>query len=163
MKSPHQAPKDSKDSKVRGFTLIELLISVGILIIIGLLLIQGFERFFTDRSLDGTVSQIHAMLNKARHQTLTSKNGAAYGVRFNTQEAYLYQGTFSSSSPIQTLSINKVVTISTLSLAGGTNDVRFIKLTGETNATGTIVVRLADNASTTRTITIYQSGLVDTR
>lgn len=146
-----------------GFTLIELLVSVVIIIVVGVFIVSGFERFFTDRSIDGTVAQIHAMLNKARHQTLTAKNGSAYGVRFNTQAVYLYQGAFSSSSPVDIISINGVAKISSISLTGGTNDIRFTKLTGEANATGTVVVSLSDNASTTRTITVYQSGLVDTR
>ncbi len=149
--------------KNNGFTLIEILVAIVIISLVSLILLAGFKAFYRQRSLDGAAVQIHAMLNKARQQTLTSKNTAAYGVRFNTQAVYLYQGSFSSSSPapIQTLIIDRVVKLSPISLTGGTNDVRFTKLTGESSATGTIAVTLVENASSTRTFTIYQSGLVD--
>ena len=143
----------------KGLSFFEILIAVAVITLVSTLSISAFTSFRRAKAIDVTMSQTVSLLNKARHQTLDAKNGYAYGVRFNTDYIYLYQGSFSSSTPVQTVALDPFVKISAMNLAGGTNDVRFTRLTGETTATGTVSISLRNNTGTS-TITIYQSGLV---
>ena len=145
----------------RGFTLIEMLIVVVILAIISSITISGFYRFREDTMLDRMAVDVKSILTKARQQTLTAKNGYAYGVRFNDQQIFLYKGSFSSSSSELIINVDPLVSMSSSSFSGGTNDIRFTKFTGEPSATGTINVSLDSDKTRYRTITVYQSGLTD--
>ena len=53
------------------------------------------------------------------------------------------------------------VSITEINLNGGVADVVFERLTGNTTAYGTLVIEAVSNASTTRTINIYQNGTMD--
>jgi prepilin-type N-terminal cleavage/methylation domain-containing protein len=146
---------------LRGFSLVEMLIVVTILTIISAITISAFYRFREETMLDRTATQVKSFLTKARQQTLTAKNGYAYGIRFNEQQIFLYHGSFSSSSPDLILNLDPLVAMASSSFSGNTNDVRFIKFTGEPTATGTINVTLDSDTTRYRTITVYQSGLTD--
>ncbi len=145
----------------RGISLIEILIVVVIITIISSITVSAFYRFREDVMLDRMAVDVKSLLTKARQQTLTAKDGYAYGVRFNNQQIYLYRGSFSSSTYIQSIVVDPLVGMSSSSFTGGTNDIRFTKFTGEPSATGTINVTLDSDSTRYRTIRVHQSGLAD--
>ncbi len=157
----HAAEAEGMNHTKKGLTLIEILITLGILTIITGLAITAFKKFREERSLDTTATQVKSMLNRARQQTFSAKNNAVFGVRLNTGAAYLYQNTFSTSTAVQIISFDPYVRISSMNLKNATNTILFSRLTGETMATGTIVISLVSSSTRSRTLTVYQSGLVD--
>lgn len=145
----------------KGLTLIEVMVALGVLAILAVLVIGSFRKFREERVLDSTTTQVKSMLNRARQQTFSAKNNSVYGVRLNTNAAYLYQNSFATSTAVQIISFDPFVQISSMNLSNATNTVLFSRFTGETTATGTIVISLVASSTRNRTINVYQSGLVD--
>jgi prepilin-type N-terminal cleavage/methylation domain-containing protein len=145
----------------RGFTLIEILVVIVIMAILVTIVLSVFPKFNKSQALDKDAETIVQILRQARSQTLSSKNATQYGVHFGSSAATLFSGSTYSSSA----SDNQVFTLQTsdlivsTGLTGGGSDVIFIRLSGETSQYGTITVS-SPTLSTTRTVTIYKTGVI---
>lgn len=149
----------------KGFTALELIVVCGIAILLAGLSIATFVSLSDYQSLDKNVDVIISYLQKARNQTINSKDDDQYGLRFASTSVTLFQGTSYNAASTTNLvyDISSKVALSSLSLTGGTTTVYFLPITGKPSATGTAVYRLNNSASTTKTIIIYGSGLVETQ
>lgn len=146
----------------RGFTIVEILIVLGIMGLVTILTVGVFSNFKNQESLDKTSGLVIEILRQAKHSTIDSKNSNQYGVHFDPNSVVLYVGpTYSDISPSnQTYLLNSDIVVYSTNLNGGGNDVLFNKVTGETNNNGTIVLR-SQTDGTTKTITIYKTGLIE--
>ena len=101
-------------------------------------------------------------MREARGQTLSSENSSQYGVHFTSSKITLFTGSsyIVGTSTNQDFNLTSTDTILTITLTGGGNDIVFNRLTGETTQNGTVVVS-STLATTTRTVTIYKTGVVD--
>lgn len=146
----------------KGFTLIEVLAVLAIMLILAGITFTTFKSFNSSQAVDKDVEVILSVLNEARSRTLSSENDTQYGVHIASTSIVLYTGaTYASGS-----ASNKTIPLSghsalTLSL-GGASDVLFERLTGESSATGTIVLTAVSNSSLVKTIRLYGTGLAET-
>ena len=145
----------------RGFTIIEILISVSILLLLIGIIVPSFSSFRRMVVVRTAVENTSALLERARIETTASYGASQYGVHFESDRVvYFKGGTYSASDPDnETYELDQTLSISTIDLNGGGDDVVFSRLTGATDAYGTLTFMTTDNASTT--INIYQSGTID--
>lgn len=146
---------------VRGFTVIEILIAIVVTITLVTIILSGFASFRESSELTRAADSIVDILKQARTRTLASENSAQYGIRFASSTAVLFQGSAFSSNPAShaTTTLPALVEVSSITLVGGGADILFKRLTGETDNTGTVIVRSRRTSAKTKTITIYASGL----
>ncbi len=140
---------------------MELVVVIGILALLSLITFQLFRTFTSAESLMKDARQVISELNKAQSLTLSSKDADQYGVHLETSRITLFKGSsyISTSTSNISTTLSPLVRISPISLAGGGSDVIFQRLTGETTQTGTITLSLVSSASTTKSITIYATGV----
>lgn len=160
----------SKNSKIRisrngGFSLVELLVTLTLsALFIGLTMVT-FQTFSSYQSIDKDADVIVSYIKNAHDLTIDSKNDLQYGVKFASTTVTLFQGTSYSAGASTNLvyNISSKVTLSSISLTGNASSLYFYPITGKPNATGTVTYVLKNNASTTKVITIYGTGLAEAR
>ena len=145
----------------RGVTLMEVLMVIGIIATLSVLSFVAFRNLNSTRALEGEAGRVAGELQKARALTLSSKNQAQFGLHVQASQVTLFQGVvFVAGSSTNTVTgLNPLITISSISLAGGGSDVVFNRLSGKTAENGTITLSRTGGAS--KTITIYSTGLVE--
>ena len=148
--------------KKKGMTLVEVLISVVVLGFMSAIIITGLFSYRKHQAVDQTAHTVASYLEEARRKTLASENSARYGVHFDTYQVVLYKNTYSSTEPSNRIyTLHSYSQINSISLLGGGSEVLFERLTGETQATGTITVSLRSDTSKTKKITISQTGVIE--
>jgi len=163
---------DKKDKKtvdpsrnlVSGFSLIEIIVAIAMLLIVAGITLYSFSSLNDTNALEVSVAGAVSNLSEARSKTLASIGSNQYGVHIDSDETVLFVGsTYSSTDPNNvTVSLNKVVEIANISLNGGGSDIVFDRLTGQTSEHGSFIVRLKDNTNASSTITIFQTGIIET-
>jgi prepilin-type N-terminal cleavage/methylation domain-containing protein len=149
-----------------GFTLVELLIVIAIFIIIYGLAVQAFSLFRKEGELSNSAEEILNILRLAQSRTLASEGASQYGVYFDTtpnhQQYTLFKGSsYVSRNPPsdEVREIPKSVDLYEVSL-GGSQEVVFDRLVGDTKNFGKISLRLKSDNSKTKTIAIQSSGKI---
>ncbi len=144
-------------------SLIELLIALGIGILLVGISFFSFSGLVNYNALDKDSSTVISYIQNARNLTLSSKNYKEYGVHFASSTVTVFPGTsYSNSSENLVYTLNPRVVIKSIDLVGGGNDFYFNKVTGKPSASGAITLSLIpnnSNSSSTRTISIYATGL----
>lgn len=145
----------------RGFTAIELLITLSVLALMSIMIFTSISSFRNSKALQIVSEDILSLIDEARGNTLSAKDGYAYGVHFESAKIVLFRGITYSSSDLnnKTVDIDNAVDAYNISLAGGGQDVLFQRLTGKTNQNGTVMIRLKSDNSKTRTIAVEVSGV----
>lgn len=146
---------------MKGFTLIEILIVIGILLIVLFIGLSTLPAFNKKVELDTFTENIISSLSLSRAKTLSSKDEARYGVHFEQNKIVLFKGTdYASGSDYKVIIAPASVEVGSITLNGGTSDVVFKRLTGETDGYGTITTRLKSGTQDTKTIVIEKTGVV---
>lgn len=148
----------------KGFSAIELVIVISILVvlvgIITLPLSKNRQARFLLQSADDVVSA----LNTAHAKTLSAVNSSQYGVKFETNKVTMFTGdTYNSGATdnnIVSLQSGVEINSGSILLNGSATSIVFDRLTGNTNQYGTITLRLVNDISKTKTITVEKTGLV---
>jgi len=154
----------------KGVTLLELLIVLAIILIIYAVSAQAFPLFQRAGELSNTTEEIISILRLAQSKTLASEGagqyGSQYGVYFDTtttpQQYTLFKGSNYTSRDPASDEINHIpnsTEIYDISL-GGSKEVVFSRLIGDTNNSGKISLRLRSDNSKTKTIGIQSSGKI---
>ncbi len=144
----------------KGFTAIETLIVVAILALISSGIFLSFRTATTRDTLEKSSQNALSVFSKARFDAINGKDGVPYGVRIASSTLTIFSGTsYSAGSAGNSVTDLGAVTIDQVSLSGGGYDVPFSLLTGTTSKTGTF--RMTSAASTTKTFTIYKTGVVE--
>ncbi len=147
----------------KGLTAIELLISLAIVGAVAYMGITSLVSFSNFQSIDKDADVVVSYIEKARNQTINAKDDDQYGIKFATSSATLFKGTTYSAGAgtNQVYTLSNKDRISSIQLTGGATSLYFMPISGKPNATGTITFILNTNASTTKTVTIYGSGLTE--
>ena len=155
-----------KTNSKNGFTLIELLIIIGTMIILMALAAPAFRVFQKESDLNDSAEEIINILRLAQNKTLASEGASQYGVYFDdttTPHQYtLFKGSnYSSrdSSFDEIRRLPKSIEIYEINLGGG-KEVVLNRVSGETNQSGNIKIRLISDISRTKVIYIEDTGQV---
>ena len=150
-------------NKKKGFTLIEILIVIGLLGILFVFISAPLMSFYRKVVFQGTTENIMTMLDEARKSTLSSYNSSQYGVHFTPTTTTLFIGSsYSSADPTNDVyELNNSVEISGITLNEGGSEVVFERITGETDQYGSITITSLISSTSVKTITIFESGLVE--
>lgn len=145
--------------KQKAFTTIELLVVIAISAVIAVASFSAFIGLYNFQALDKDTDVILSYIEKARIQAINSKNFSEFGVAFASTSVTLFEGKVLSGSGDATYNFSSKVIMSEELLSTTTHQIYFNKISGEPSATGTITFRLKSNASTTKRIIIYNTGL----
>lgn len=145
-----------------GFTLIELVLGIsilGILMLIGTWHWRGAEN---EQALSKDTLGLISIFEEARSLAVSSKSNSAFGVHMSSSTISVFQGdTYTGSNTIITnYNLNSLVQVYSINLNGGGNNVFFERLTGNTSQNGNIKLSLINDASSSSTVTILASGIV---
>lgn len=147
----------------KGLTIIEVLIGIFIIISITTVVFMNFSNFRNEQSLKNTEADIISLLNKARQNTLSSKNSTNYGVHFLSDRVVLFTGLTYTENAItnETVLFNSPVVVKEIGgiNLGGGSDVIFERLTGETIG-GNVIIELSNDVSKYKTIVINKTGII---
>lgn len=151
-----------------GYSLVEILIVVGLSVMLIGLTITTFSGFSSMQSLDKDAEVVASYIQKARNQTLNSKNNNEFGISIASSTITLFEGTTYSPSASTNITYRispKVFLFSNQMKTGGSvvSSFYFQQISGRPSATGTLQYRLINSASSTRTITLFGSGLIETQ
>ena len=135
---------------------------VAITIMMAGIMFFSFSTYGSSEAISKDQGRVVSVLEKARAMTLDSLNSSQYGVHFATSTVTIFTGVTynnSDSSNIVT-SLDPKVQFQDIFLSGGGNDIIFNRMSGETNEPGTTTLSLISATTTTRMITIYGTGLI---
>ena len=145
----------------RGFSLVEIVLVIAILGILSLICLNSFASIRSSQMLDKDADTVVEMIRRSRTETLDSYNETVYGVHMAATSATAFAGSAysfgASGNDVFPLSASESASEN---LVGGSYDVIFNRLTGETSASGTITISSAGVAQP-KTITVYATGLVE--
>lgn len=150
------------NANAKGFGLIEILVVLGVIFLLSSVIFYSLGNFRDRESLNGSVQAVVAILEEARELTLSGKEGSNFGVHFQSDRIVRFKGAVynpNDAANVVTL-FDPLVSASQIALTGGAVDVIFAKLTGETNAHGTITIALISNPADNKTVRISRMGLV---
>jgi len=144
-----------------GFTLAEIVLSVSILLMLSVTSVYYFTRGGESHALEKDRQGLIALMEEARSLTISGKDAAVYGVRVETEAAYLFEGdTYVANDPDNKIfQFHRAVYASFIDIAGG-SDVTFRRLSGESSASGTVTLSLYNNGSVFKIVTILNTGVV---
>lgn len=145
-----------------GFTAIETLTAVVILVVLLIITIVSFTLFRQERDLGGATEGLTSTLEQARSQTLASQNQTAYGVHLEAGRYVLFEGGayVAGAATNQAFTLPSSIELSGWGLAGGGADVVFERLTGKTNQPGSATLRIRNQPTRTKTVTVLATGIV---
>lgn len=146
----------------KGFSLMEIVVVIAIMSMIGTFVVIAYAKFNSSQALEKDALQVISVLNQARSLTLSSKGNSQYGVHFGSSEVVLFTGeNFQSEAESNIpVALNRLVSVSA-DLSGGGSEVVFERLTGRTAQSGTVALSLLGEATSTRSLIIYETGVVE--
>ncbi len=146
-----------------GFSFLEVIAVIAISAIILSITVASFTTLRKSKTLGAEALSVLSLIEKARGDTLGSKDALQYSVHFETTKAVLFSGTSYSAGNSSNISVvlNSTVQIKTISLTGGGSNVTFDRLTGKTSQNGSIILSLTSSTSTIKTIAVGKTGLAE--
>lgn len=146
-----------------GFTAIEILVAIAIVVLLSVITFTSFSNLNRKEILDKESLKILSVIQDARSLTLSSKNSSQYGVYFEEDRIISFAGsTYNSSNPnnLET-TLSSRVSITSIALNGVVSEVVFERLSGKTSQFGTVTLSLVSDSSLTKTIRIFETGLLE--
>ncbi len=147
---------------LKGFSSVELLVALGVLGILLAMVFVSFRGLRNTQTLNSAVEQLTIFIDKAKTETLSSKNSSSHGVHFESNRLVRFEGAvYDPMGPSNVeLTLSPDVEISSITLNGGGADLVFQEFTGKTNEYGSIVVRLKHATSESRNIEFKSTGII---
>ncbi len=150
----------------RGFTIIEVIVVITIIVILATVSITALYSLQKRSHLDNGIQEFVNILKFAQNKTLSSENNNQYGVYLDNSVSpnkyVLFEG---SSYALRNISadliyfLHQTVEFFGINLNGG-NEIVFDKLTGMTQQSGSIVLRLKADTSQNKTVYISNVGAI---
>lgn len=132
---------------------------MAIILILVALSTAGLVSLRQNTDVGTSTHQIIAALQLARNKALASENDSNYGVHFESNKYVLFTGsTYSASAPDNEVhELKSTVEVHDINLVGG-SDVVFDRVQGTTSNSGSVGVRLINDSTNSRAITVLASG-----
>ena len=141
----------------KGFTLVEIIVAITILGLMAGISLTAFSGFLKRENLSSDASALAGALREARSRTLASVKGSQYGVKIDADRFTIFQGSSFSAETADAPFIfsNSVRASTTIPV------IVFARVTGNSNASGTIDVYLAGSPDVKRSVRVGTTGLVN--
>lgn len=150
-----------------GFTLVEIIIAVAI---ISILLGVASSNFFSikeNSDLKNNAQEFVSALKFAQNKAVSSEDNSKYGIYINTQVSpnlyILFKGdSYASRIPAsdQVNFLQDTIEFNSVDLGGG-NEMVFDRLTGASEESGSISLRVKSNANKSKTVYISGTGAIN--
>ena len=152
-----------------GLTLIELMLVLTITAIISSVGIINIFNFKANQDLDNTAKEIVASLREANAKSITGDNlnpllNERWGVHFDNTSSPAFYEIFNGDSYPGTTFRKRILNPGLefeIPVGGSSLDVFFDKLTGITNPTQNVKIRLKTDTSKFKIISINSNGSID--
>ncbi len=131
----------------RGFTLLEVIISAVILIIISSIVIMSFRSLNDKTSLNAEINFIKSAMIKTRNNSINSKDDTSHSFVFSSTTI-----TYDNS----TLNLTNNISLYYTNLP---NTIVFSRITGASNASGTLIYQLKKGSNVIATSSIFINSL----
>lgn len=142
--------------------MVEFILVVALIGILALIAAPYGSRFIGQNELDQRTLEAVDTLRRAQSSSMNGRGGEPWGVHFSSDSFTLFRGdSYNASDPDnETVNLPTRISVSSISLNGGGNDVIFTRVFGDTTNYGFVVF---DDGETDKynTITINQAGLID--
>ena len=149
-----------------GFSIIEMIIVIAILAVLATVVVTNFPSFLSNSSLNNNTQQFVSVLKLAQNRALASENYSQFGIYINTGVSpHQYISFKGASYTSRDTSADKVYVLDStvefygINLGGG-SEIVFDKLTGASEETGDISIRIKNDTSKSKTVYITSSGTV---
>ena len=145
----------------RGFSLIELIIVITIFGILSRIVFVSISEMQNKQSLDKEMDFIRSLIQKTRLESLNAKNGSVHALVFASSSIQKIESgtttatTYSLSNDIVLFQNN----LKSVTNGSATTTLSFARISGYTNATGTLVFNLQKGSTSMATETISINGL----
>lgn len=145
-----------------GFTLMETITAVFIVVILLTVSSRVLSGFFKTSSFNNVVQNVASLMEKARDETLSGKDGIVHGIRLATTTATFFTGSFIQGGASNTVyAVPDIYEISDISLNGGGSEVVFELVTGKARHYGSFSIRNRSEPSVSKNIIIHETGAID--
>lgn len=149
-----------------GFTIVELIIVIAILAILAAIPIADFVLMQKRTNLDNAAQDFIGIVRFAQNKTLAADSASQYGVYLDTlvfpNKYTLFKGAsyaLRDVSSDQVYSLSDTIEFYDVSFAGG-NEIVFNKVTGVTQESGNVSLRVKADPSQNKTVYISNFGVV---
>jgi prepilin-type N-terminal cleavage/methylation domain-containing protein len=148
--------------KNKGLSIIEIIVVVAILGILSTISVSSLSKQTSYYALQKTAGDVASLLEKAHGRAVFGYNGVKHSVRLETSQAVLYEGTIYSSTTAsnQYVAYDSRISLATTSLSSGTNTINFNKVIGTADQYGTIKFQITSATTSSSTITVGQTGII---
>jgi prepilin-type N-terminal cleavage/methylation domain-containing protein len=146
------------NNKLRGFSMLELLVVLAIFGITAFIILPfSIESIQQNKLVANTKTLIYNFFSQ-QQDAHASRNGSAYGLAFYNNRIVTYAGTsLASSSDNFIYYFDNAISLNTIDLSGGGNEINFALGSFKPNHIGTLV--LSDGFRQT-TVYINREGLI---
>lgn len=148
-------------SSKRAFTLVEVLFVIGVMVIMMVIGLVNYRSFDKKLQLNESANDIVLALQTAKDRTLAGKSNTTHGVHYELNSYTIYEGFyFDVDDPNnETYTLPSDIEIYTF-IAGGSNNVVFQRLTGESFHARDIGLRLVSDPAQTKIVQVLISGSI---
>lgn len=144
---------------LKAFTLIEILITLALMSIFAVLLFPFTIGTVKNANLSTESGNLASTIFKLQQDAYASENNLNYGIRLgNTSYSILSGANIASMNVSETINLNTQVSIGSINLANGSNEILFSKNNLRPNTTGTFNLT---NGTESFTFTINNEGLIE--
>ena len=150
-----------EENNKNGFTLIEMLLVIGLVLVIFGITISVGRDFSSNIDLENTAKGISSKIKLAKSQSISALNGTHYSVRVEPSKIVIFEGSAYTAGLLTNSEyiFSDKIEIFAHSLGGG-DDIVFSRLTGLTNNSGTISLRVINDPSNWKQIFINSDGQI---
>lgn len=150
----------NKQSTTRGFTALELAIVIAIVAVLAAIVISSFATFRKTVAINTETEDTASFINRARANTISSKNDQQFGIHFQSDRLVMFQGTtYSAGAGTNETHLLNSSVAATTTVEGGGVDMVFQKVTGVTTQNATTTLSVVGGAASS-TIIIYPTGII---
>jgi len=141
----------------KGYSIAELVVATAIIGMMAALSVTSLSNYLKRESLSSAATALASAIREARTKTLASVRGQQYGVKIDSDRFTTFAGAAYSTSTADSpyLFPNNLRASTTIP------SVVFLRVTGNTAASGTIDVYVFGSPSTKRSVTVQGTGLVN--
>ena len=149
----------------KGIILVEILLTSFIVVLIMVMAVVSYRFFERGTELEVTAQNILVTLKLAQTKTLASEGASQYGVHFENNKYILFKGDTYQEGAVENkiYQLSKRLEIYNIDLADGEDEdeVVFQRISGYTQQSGEIGLKIISEPERTRTIVIQSYGLME--